>query len=67
MKSFPGLIQPEKAIPTELLPHLRYPEVLFDAQRQILAQFHVLQPSAFYGGQNFWSVPNDPTLPKGCR
>jgi uncharacterized membrane protein (UPF0182 family) len=62
MKVFPGLIQPESAIPTTLRPHLRYPEVLFDAQRQILAQFHVLQPSAFYGGQNFWSVPNDPTL-----
>jgi uncharacterized protein len=63
MKSFPGLVQPQSAIPPLLLPHLRYPEVLFDAQRQILAQFHVLQPSAFYGGQNFWSVPNDPTQP----
>ena len=62
MKIFPGLVQPERDIPTLLLPHLRYPEVLFDAQRQILAQFHVLQPAAFYGGQNFWSVPNDPTV-----
>ena len=63
MKSFPGLISPKKDIPPLLLPHLRYPEVLFDAQRQILTQFHVLQPSAFYGGQNFWAVPDDPTLP----
>jgi len=63
MKVFPGLISPESAIPASLLPHLRYPEVLFGAQRQILAQFHVLQPQAFYGGQNFWSVPNDPTIP----
>jgi uncharacterized protein len=62
MKVFPGLIHPESTIPATLRPHLRYPEVLFDAQRQILAQFHVLQPSAFYGGQNFWTVPNDPTL-----
>jgi uncharacterized protein len=65
MKSFPGLVQPQSAIPPLLLPHLRYPEVLFDAQRQILAQFHVQQPSAFYGGQNFWTVPDDPTLAKG--
>jgi uncharacterized protein len=64
MKAFPGLIQPEKDIPASLKPHLRYPEVLFDAQRQILTQFHVLQPTAFYGGQNFWAVPNDPTAPQ---
>lgn len=60
-KAFPGLIEPKSSIPTLLMPHLRYPEVLFDAQRQILAQFHVQQPSAFYGGQNFWTIPNDPT------
>jgi uncharacterized protein len=63
MKSFPGLITPSSQIPPQLKPHLRYPEVLFDAQRQILAQFHVLDPAAFYGGQNFWTVPNDPTRP----
>jgi len=67
MKAFPGLISPTSAIPPALKPHLRYPEVLFDAQRQILAQFHVQQPAAFYGGQNFWTVPNDPTLPKGFQ
>lgn len=62
MKTFPGLISPQRDIPSQLLPHLRYPEVLFDAQRQILAQYHVLQPDAFYGGQNFWAVPADPSL-----
>jgi uncharacterized membrane protein (UPF0182 family) len=67
MKAFPGLISPTKDIPSALLPHLRYPEVLFDAQRQILAQFHVQQAAAFYGGQNFWTIPNDPTAPKGVQ
>ena len=42
-KAFPGVIKPESAIPQDLLPHLRYPPVLFEAQRQILAQFHVTQ------------------------
>jgi uncharacterized membrane protein (UPF0182 family) len=64
MKAFPGLISPPSAIPPQLLPHLRYPEVLFDSQRAILAQFHVQQAPAFYGGQNFWQVPNDPTAPE---
>jgi uncharacterized membrane protein (UPF0182 family) len=61
MKAFPGVIKPTSAIPAALKPHLRYPEVLFDMQRQVLAQFHVQQAQEFYGGQNFWAVPTDPT------
>jgi uncharacterized protein len=62
MKSFPGLITSQRDIPKLLLPHLRYPEVLFDAQRQIITQFHVQDPAAFYAGQNFWAVPSDPSI-----
>jgi uncharacterized protein len=62
MKAFPGLISPQNEIPSTLQPHLRYPEVLFDAQRLILTQFHVTDPAAFYGGQNFWAVPDDPSV-----
>jgi len=58
---FPGVIKPESAIPRNLLPHLRYPPVLFEAQRQIVAQYHVTQAPEFYGGQNFWAVPTDPS------
>jgi hypothetical protein len=60
-KAFPGVIKPESAIPANLRPHLRYPPVLFEAQRQILAQYHVTQAPEFYGGQNFWAVPTDPS------
>ena len=60
-KAFPGVIKPESAIPEGLLPHLRYPPVLFEVQRQILAQYHVTQAPEFYGGQNFWAVPTDPS------
>jgi uncharacterized membrane protein (UPF0182 family) len=60
-KAFPGVIKPESDIPADLMPHLRYPPVLFEVQRQILAQFHVTQPAAFYSGQNFWTVPTDPS------
>jgi hypothetical protein len=61
MHAFPGVIQPRTDIPPALLAHLRYPEVLFEAQRQILAQYHVQQAEQFYGGQNFWTVPDDPS------
>ncbi len=64
MKAFPGVVQRTSAIPAALKPHLRYPEVLFDLQRQVLAQFHVQEAQEFYGGQNFWAVPTDPTQGK---
>src|SRR6516225_4566032 len=60
-QAFPGVIKPQSTIPADLLPHLRYPPILFEAQRQILAQYHVTQAPEFYGGQNFWAVPTDPS------
>ena len=60
-QAFPGVIKPQQDIPADLLPHLRYPPILFQAQRQILAQYHVTQAPEFYGGQNFWAVPTDPS------
>lgn len=61
MNAFPGVIKPRRDIPAYLLPHLRYPQDEFEVQRQILAKYHVQNPQSFYGGQNFWTVPNDPT------
>jgi len=57
----PGIIQPRNAIPPDLLPHMRYPTDLFEVQREILTQYHVGSAQSFYGGQNFWAIPNDPT------
>jgi len=57
----PGIIQPRSAIPGDLLPHMRYPTDLFEVQREILTQYHVGSAQSFYGGQNFWAIPNDPT------
>ncbi len=65
MKAFPGVIKPRSAIPADLLGHLRYPQDLLKVQRPILARYHVTQAQAFYGGQDFWAVPNDPTTPAG--
>lgn len=60
-KAFPGLVKPQSAIPADLLPHLRYPQDLFNLQRQVLTNYHVSSPRAFYDGSDFWKVPNDPT------
>ncbi len=60
-KAFPGVIRPGKDIPSYLRPHLRYPPDLFEVQREVLSEYHVTSPQSFYGGQNFWEIPNDPT------
>ncbi|HEY1617533.1 MAG TPA: UPF0182 family protein [Streptosporangiaceae bacterium] len=59
-KAFPRLIRPSSAIPTALRAQLRYPEALLEVQRQILTEYHETSASAFYAGQDFWSLPTDP-------
>jgi uncharacterized membrane protein (UPF0182 family) len=58
---FPGLVRPQSSIPTALLAQLRYPTDLFNVQRSLLARYHVTQPGSFYSGNDFWTVPVDPT------
>ena len=60
-KAFPGTVQPQSAIPADLMAHLRYPEDLFKVQRALLARYHVQDAQAFYNGTDFWRVPDDPT------
>ncbi|MEU9834477.1 UPF0182 family protein [Streptosporangium sp. NPDC048047] len=60
-KAFPGVVKPKNAISTGLQQHLRYPEALFKVQRDVLSRYHIKDPSAFYSGQDFWNVPNDPS------
>jgi uncharacterized protein len=61
-KAFPGLVQPQSDIPAALLPHLRYPQDLFNVQRSLLTRYHITNASAFYSGDAFWMIPSDPTV-----
>ena len=61
MKAFPGTVSPKSAISADLLNHIRYPEDLFRVQREVLSSYHVKTADAFYGGQDFWRVPRDPS------
>lgn len=62
-KSFPGVVESKSSIPAGILAHVRYPEDMFKVQRDILAKYHVKDPQAFYSGQDFWNLPDDPTKP----
>jgi uncharacterized membrane protein (UPF0182 family) len=59
---YPGLVKPQSSIPPALLSQLRYPTDLFNVQRSLLTNYHVTQAPSFYSGNDFWTVPTDPTV-----
>jgi uncharacterized membrane protein (UPF0182 family) len=61
MKVFPNTVKAKSEISKGLLDHIRYPEDMFRVQRDILSSYHVKSAAAFYGGQDFWRVPRDPS------
>jgi uncharacterized membrane protein (UPF0182 family) len=63
-KAFGGTVRPMSEISSDLMAHLRYPEDLFKVQRSLMANYHVTDAGAFYGGQDFWTIPDDPTQPQ---
>ena len=60
-KAFGGTVTPIAEAAPELVRHFRYPEDMFKVQRTILSRYHVEDPASFYNGQDFWTIPNDPT------
>jgi uncharacterized membrane protein (UPF0182 family) len=61
MKAFPKTVKAKSEISKDLMSHIRYPEDLFRVQRDILSSYHVKDAASFYGGQDFWRVPSDPS------
>ena len=60
-KAYPGTVLPKSSISPALLEHIRYPEGIFQVQRDVLTTYHVDSSAAYYGGQDFWKVPSDPS------
>lgn len=61
-RAFPGVFTPIEEAPPEIRSHFRYPENLFQTQAFHFANYHVEDPAAFYRKQDFWEIPNDPTV-----
>ena len=59
---FPDTVKPQSDISDDLRAHFRYPEDLFKVQREMLAKYHVDNPTEFFTNNAFWSVPNEPTV-----
>ncbi|MEY2841269.1 MAG: hypothetical protein RLY74_410 [Actinomycetota bacterium] len=60
-KAFPTVVKPRTEMSEALISHVRYPEDIFRVQRDVLSLYHVKNSNAFYGGQDFWRVPRDPS------
>jgi len=60
-KAFPKSVKAKSEMSEQLMEHVRYPEDMFRVQRDILSAYHVQTAAAFYGGQDFWRVPRDPS------
>ncbi|MGF1646796.1 MAG: UPF0182 family protein [Kineosporiaceae bacterium] len=59
---FPGAVTPLDEVPGALMRHFRYPQDLFNIQRQLLERYHITDPGEFFTGEDYWSVPPDPTV-----
>ena len=59
---YPNVVRAKSEISTDLASHFRYPEDLFKVQRKLLTKYHVSDPVAFFNTQDFWAVPDDPTI-----
>jgi len=56
---FPKLFRPLSAMPRGLRSHVRYPEDLFDIQRQVLCTYHMRDPRVFYNKEDVWQIPTE--------
>jgi hypothetical protein len=53
---FPSLFRPLAEMPADLVPHLRYPEELFNVQTRMYGRYHVTDPLTFFQGDDVWQV-----------
>jgi uncharacterized protein len=58
-KIFPSLIRDGDEMPAALREHLRYPNMLFRVQAEVLQRYHLERAEAFYAGQDVWELPRD--------
>jgi len=66
-KAFPGTVERRADIPADLLAHLRYPENLFQVQRDILARYHITDAHQWYQNTDLWQIPDDPVRGAGTK
>ena len=55
---FPQLFTNVAQMPPDLRSHVRYPVMYLREQAQVLGQYHLTSPDAFYRGEDVWQLPS---------
>jgi len=63
---FPEVFQPIDSMPVGLRAHLRYPPQYLSIQAELLKEYYLDRPAAFYAGEDYWQVPQDPASTAGA-
>lgn len=58
-KIFPNVFKPLAEMPADIYRHIRYPEMLFRMQTQMLYDYHMQDPQVFYNKGDRWETPNE--------
>jgi uncharacterized membrane protein (UPF0182 family) len=56
---FHGMIRDWSEMPEAIRAHVRYPSRLFGVQADVLREYHLDRPEAFYVGQDVWELPQE--------
>ena len=56
---FPSLFKDASALPAALAPHVRYPEVMLEAQAAMYGLYHMTDPGMFYNREDLWTVASE--------
>ena len=59
--AYPSLLTPADEMPDGLDAHLRYPQDLFRVQGELYLEYHVVDPTELFTGNDAWSLPADPS------
>jgi uncharacterized protein len=52
----PDLFSPRSEMPADLQRHIRYPQLIFNAQAETYRTFHMRDPQVFYNKEDQWDV-----------
>ncbi len=56
---FPSLFRDASAMPPDLRRHIRYPQLLLEAQAAVYGLYHMTDPEVFYNREDLWTVASE--------
>ncbi|MGH9338613.1 MAG: UPF0182 family protein [Acidobacteriota bacterium] len=59
MRIFPGVFTSLSEMPEGLRDNIRYPEDIFNIQRDIFRTYHMQDPTVFYNREDVWEIPTE--------